>query len=166
MKIEHLEERVNEYKNSIKTVVEKRILWNTQIKFLIIKVLKDAEKTYNIGWRVQELNWIHTNEAVNITFDSFPPEMIEKTNLIPSFQFLKGGSLVFSQMYNGDVEIFIVFPIIENWNALDDDLIEMGTYTPTQVTEILVTEKIDEFLKEMIKWEVPLLKTKLGFRTQ
>lgn len=166
MKIEHLEERINEYKNSIKTVVEKRILWNTEIKFLITKVLKDAEKTYNIGWRVQELNWIHTNEAVNITFDSFPPEMIEKTNLIPAFQFLKGGSLVFSQMYNGDLEIFIVFPIIENWNALEDDLIELGTYTPIQVTEILVTEKIDEFLKEMIKWEVPLLKTKLGFRTQ
>jgi len=42
----------------------------------------------------------------------------------------------------------------------------LGTYTPIQVTEILVIEKIDEFLKEMIKWEVPLLKTKLGFRTQ
>lgn len=166
MKIEHLEERVNEYKNSIKTVIEKRILWETQIKILITRVLKDAEKTYNIGWRVQELNWIHTNEAVNITFDSFPPELIEKINLIPSFQFLKGGSLVFSQMYNGDLEIFIVFPVIDNWNALDDDLIELGTYTPVQVTEILVTEKIDEFLKEMIKWEVPLLKTKLGFRTQ
>ena len=166
MKIEHIEERVNEYRNSIKTVVEKRILWNTQVKILITEVLKKAEETYNIGWRVQELNWIHTNEAVNITFDSFPPELIEKINLIPSFQFLKGGSLVFSQMYNGDLEIFIVFPVIDNWNALDDDLIELGTYTPVQVTEILVTEKIDEFLKEMIKWEVPLLKTKLGFRTQ
>ena len=83
-----------------------------------------------------------------------------------AFQFLKGGSLVFSQMYNGDLEVFIVFPIFENWNALDDDLIELGTNTPIQVTEILVIEKIDESLKEIIKWEIPLLKTKLGFRTQ
>lgn len=108
-------------------MVEKRILWNAQIKPLITKVLKETEETFNIGWRVQDLNWLHTNEAVNITFDSFPPEMIEKTNLIPAFQFLKGGSLVFSQMYNGDVEIFIVFRIIENCNALDDDIIEFGT---------------------------------------
>ena len=100
-------------------------MWNTQVKNLIIEVLKKAEETYNIGWRVQELNWVHTNEAVNITFDSFPPDLIEKTNLIPAYQFLKGGSLIFSQLYNGDIEIFVLFPVMENWNDFDKDMEEL-----------------------------------------
>ena len=87
MKIEHLEERIIDYRNSIKTVVDKRLLWKTKTKNLLIKTLQAAVKQYDIGWKVQELSWIHNNEAVNITFDSFPPEMIDCTNLIPAYQF-------------------------------------------------------------------------------
>lgn len=166
MKIDHLEKRVIEYEDSIETVVEKRILWNTEIKNMITGILKTAEETYKIGWRVQELSWIHTNEAVNITFVSFPADLIEKTNKIPTYQFLQGGSLVFSQMYNGDVEILVLFPALENSASFDNDLIELGIYDPNEITEKLIIEKIDEFLKEMIKWDVPLIRTKLGFKTQ
>ncbi|WP_081210154.1 hypothetical protein [Salegentibacter sediminis] len=164
MKIEHLEERINEYKNSIHTVVNKRIQWETEVKDLIQKVLSEAEEKYKIGWKVQQLSWIHTNEAINITFDSFPQELIVKTNQIPTYQFLQGGALVFSQMYNGDIEIFTVFPLPENWMPVEKDMVEMGVYSPAAITEKLVVEKIDEFLKEMIKWEVPIPKSKVGFR--
>ena len=35
---------------------------------------------------------------------------------------------------------------------------------PTRLCfEKLIIEKVDEFLKEMIKWEVPSYKTTLGF---
>jgi len=163
MKIEHLEERVLEYKNSIKLVVEKRIYWNDKLKKLIIRVLESAESTYNIGWKVQILTWIHTNEAINITFDSFPPELIETTNKVPTFQFLQGGSLVFSQVHNGDIEIFVVFPVLENMMPAENELVEFGIFQPKEITEKLIVEKIDEFLKEMIKWELPIMKTKLGF---
>jgi len=163
MKLEHLEERIQEYKNSIQTVVEKRILWNGTTRELIINVFKKAEELYNIGWKVQELNWIHTNQAINITFDSFPPELIEKTNCIPTFQFLQGGSLVFSQMHNGDINVFILFPIPEKSMGVESEMEELGTYIPKDITEKLVVEKIDEFLKNMIQWEVPLLNTKVGF---
>ena len=85
MKLEHLEEHVNDYKNSIETVVEKKVLWETTIKKLLLKTLNIIVEKYKIGWRVQELSWMNTNEAVNITFDSFPPNLIEKTNLIPTY---------------------------------------------------------------------------------
>ena len=91
MKIDHLEKRVNEYKNSIKTVVQKRILWN--------------------------------------------------------------------------MEILVLFPALKNSAAFDNDMVELGIYDPNEINEKLIIEKIDEFLKEMIKWEVPLIRTKLGFKT-
>ncbi len=162
MKIEHLEERINDYRTSIKTVVDKRLLWKTKTKNLLIKTLQTAVKQYDIGWKVQELSWIHNNEAVNITFDSFPPEMIDCTNLIPAYQFLPGGALIFSQAYNGDIYVFMMYPEIENVTQ-ENNVVEFGQYTPESITEKLIVEKVDEFLKEMIKWEVPSLKKKVGY---
>lgn len=165
MKVEHLEERINEYKTSIKTVVEKKIYWKTQTKNLLVKTLNGIVKQYDIGWQVQELSWINTNEAVNITFDSFPPDLIEKTNLIPAYQFIQGGALVFSQSYNGDVNVFILFPIpdFNSENNMGTDT-NLDIYTPQELTENVIIEKVHEFLKKMIEWEVPSLKNKVGFQ--
>jgi len=162
MKIEHLEEHINDYKTSIESVVEKKILWETKTKTLIAKLLIRIAETYNLGWQVQELNWIGNNEAVNITFDSFPPDLIEKTNQIPSFQFIQGGALVFSQSYSGDIYVFILYPIVTEV-APDNSSMDLGVYNPKAINEKLVVEKVDEFLKEMIKWELPTFRSKLGY---
>lgn len=162
MEIEHLQQLANDYKTSIKTVVEKKILWETKTKKLLISTLNGIVKKYNIGWRVQELSWINTNEAVNITFDSFPPELIESTNKIPSYQFIQGAALVFSQSYSGDVNVFVLYPIVENFDDTTSEK-ELNTYEPKVITEKLIIEKVDDFLKKMIEWEVPSIKNKVGF---
>ena len=162
MKIEHLEERIEDYRLSIKSVVEKRLYWKETTKPLIIKILKSIVETYDLGWNVQQLQWLQSSEAVNITFDSFPSELVDCTNLIPAFQFTAGGALVFSQSHNSDVFIFILYP--ENPQVpVEENLMELGNFVPQEVTEKLIVEKVDEFLKEIIKWEIPSLKKKLGF---
>ena len=162
MKIEHLEERVIDYKISIEAVVKKKVLWKSKTKKTIVDTFTSIVHQYDIGWSVQQLNWMNTNEAVNITFDSFPPELIKKTNQIPSYQFIQGGALVFSQSYSGDVYAFILFPIIENM-ALDSNSLDLGIFNPEAINEKLIVEKVDEFLKEMIKWELPAIKNKVGY---
>lgn len=162
MKIEHLQERVQDYENSIKTVVDKRLLWKTSVKGLIYSTLKTVAEQHDIGWKVQELNWIHRNEAVNITFDSFPVSLIDCTNLIPTYQFLPGGALIFSQTYSGDVVVFMLFPELENMPQ-ENGMIELGVFTPSEISEKMIVEKVDEFLKEIIKWEVPIPRKKVGF---
>lgn len=162
MKIEHLEERINDYKTSIKTVVDKKTIWQTKTKALIIDTLKNVCNNYDIGWKVQELNWIGTNEAVNITFDSFPKELIDCTNRIPTYQFIQGGALVFSQSYSGDVHTLILFPYIEQI-PIENGSVELEIYNPKDITEKIIIEKVDEFLKEMIKWEVPNTRNKVGY---
>lgn len=162
MEIKHLEERVNDYKVSIKTVVDKKTIWKNETKKLLTSSLKDISVQYNIGWEVQELKWLGTNEAVNITFNSFPKELIDCTNQIPSHQFMQGGSLVFSQSYSGDVHIVILFPFIEQI-SIEYSSAELGIYNPNNITRKLIIEKVDDFLKEMIRWEVPNTKNKLGY---
>jgi hypothetical protein len=164
MKIDHLEERVTDYKESIKTVVDKKILWDKKVKPLIANTLKTVAEKYPIGWKVQELNWINNNEAVNITFESFPRELMDCTNQIPAYQFIKGGTLVFSESYTGDVYIFILFPFVENI-SVETNTFELGLYTPQEINEKLIVEKVDEFLKQMIRWEVPSHRKKMGFQS-
>lgn len=163
MKIEHLDERIKDYLDSIEMVIQKKIYWNETTKALLLKTLNAICSKYTIGWTVQQLNWIQSNEAVNITFDSFPPKLMEQTNKIPSYQFIQGGSLVFTQSYNGDVQVLILFPIVEN-TTVENSVLELGIFSPKDITEKLIIEKVDEFLKEMIAWEVPTIKKKLGFQ--
>lgn len=48
MKIDHLEERVLDYKTSIKHVVEKKVQWNTATKPLLIGTLKQIRTKYEM----------------------------------------------------------------------------------------------------------------------
>ena len=162
MTIEHLAERVTDYKASIKTVIEKKHIWKTKTKPVIINTLKSISDKYVIGWRVQELNWMQNNEAVNIVFESFPPELINSSNNILINQFVPGAALIFSQSFNGDVSIFVLFPTTVN-APTEDGTLDLGTINPNEINEKFIIEKVDEFLKEIIKWEVPLIKNKLGF---
>ena len=162
MKIEHLQEQINDYKGSIKIVVDKKILWKDITKNLISNTLKAICKQYDIGWKVQELNWIGNNEAINITFDSFPGELMDCTNQIPTYQFIQGGALVFSQSYTGNVHTLILFPYVEQI-PIENGSMELEVYSPKEITKKLIIEKVDDFLKEMIKWEVPPTKNKLGY---
>jgi hypothetical protein len=162
MRIDHLNDRVADYMASIKTVVEKKTYWEEKTKPLLLDTLQEVVKTYKLGWKVQELDWIHNDDAINITFDSFPAELVDCTNKIPAFQFIAGAALVFSQSYNGQVFVFILYPQIET-DQVDAGFVKLGTFTPQEITGKLIIEKIDAFLKEMINWEVPSLKKKLGY---
>lgn len=162
MKIEHLEERVSDYKASIETVIAKKTHWSKKAKPLIVKTLKEIANSYTIGWKVQELNWIYNNEAINISFESFPLELMECTNQIPTYQFIPGGALVFSQTYSGDVYIFISFPELDHVPN-ENNLLELGSISPLELTEKVIIENVDEFLKEMIQWELPNTRKKVGF---
>jgi hypothetical protein len=162
MKIEHLDERIIDYKTSIETVVDKKTTWNKQTKSLLLKTLKAIVATYAIGWKVQELNWIHNSEAINISFEAFPEALMDCTNRVPAFQFIPGGALVFSQTYSGDVYMFVLFPEIDGVPS-ENNMIEFGVMNPSEITEKIIIEKVDEFLKEMIQWEVPNKRTKVGY---
>lgn len=162
MKIEHLDERIQDYNASIETVLNKKIYWQKTTKQILKDTLNRITAKFEIGWKVQELSWLNSNEAINITFYSIPANLREKSNLLPSYQFIQGCSLVFSQSYNGEVHIFILFPLIENLQD-ENNTINLGIYDPDEITDTLIVEKVDVFLKEVINWEVPIEQKKLGF---
>jgi hypothetical protein len=163
MKIEHLEDRVKEYTASIETVVEKKSLWDTQVKSLIRTTLNKVVQQYDIGWAVQELDWMLSNQAINLSFHSFPSSAQAKTDRCPSYNFIPGGALIFTESYSGDVYVFITFPQAD-LPGDENGTKEIGLFHPQDITEKLILEKVDVFLKEMTEWELPTITSRMGFQ--
>ena len=42
-------------------------------------------------------------------------------------------------------------------------MVEFSTNNPVEITEKSIVENVDEFLKEMIKWELPIKRAKVGY---
>ena len=95
-----LNKSVSDYVNSLEKVFEKRKQWRELTLPLLLKTLNDIQVNFNIGWQVQQLDWLMNNSAINITFNTFPTSLIEKLNGADDFEFIKGAALVFSQKYN------------------------------------------------------------------
>ena len=105
-----LNKSVSDYVNSLEKVLEKRKQWRDFTLPLLIKTLNEIQDNFKIGWTVQQLEWLMNNSAINITFNTFPTALIDKLNGSTDFEFIKGAALVFSQKYNGDISVFIIYP--------------------------------------------------------
>ncbi|MBL7472183.1 hypothetical protein [Robertkochia sediminum] len=162
MTIDHLEERVKDYTISLEKVLLKKKEWQTKSRPSILRTLEEIHSRFPIGWAVQQFNWMWYNEAVNITFKSLPETLQDLAVESGDGELIKGGALVFSQLHNGDISVIVLFPFADPV-AADSGSLDLGTYRPDQITEKLVIEKVDEFLKEMIRWEAPTPRDKIGF---
>jgi len=157
-----LNKSVNDYVNSLEKVVEKRKLWNEFTLPLLLKTLTEIQNKFEIGWKVQQLDWLMNSNAVNITFQTFPKSLISTLNGSTDFEFVKGASLVFSQKYNGDISVFIIYPeVLEP--LPEGELNEIGSFNPNEFNENFITNKVALFLDKIIVREENLLKRKVGF---
>jgi len=157
-----LNKSVNDYVNSLEKVLEKRKQWQEFTLPLLLKKLNEIQVTHEIGWKVQQLDWLMNNSAINITFDSFPESMIEKLNGATDFEFIKGAALVFSQKYNGDISVFIIFPP-ELEPVSESDINELGSFNPNEINENFISNKVAYFLDKLIIREENVLRRKVGF---
>jgi len=157
-----LNKSVVDYLNSLEKVLEKRKQWKEYTSPLLLKTLNEIQKTHEIGWKVQQLDWLMNNSAINITFDTFPVSMIEKLNGATDFQFIKGAALVFSQKYNGDISVFIIFPA-DLEPVSESDINEIGSFNPNEINKNFVINKVAYFLDKIIIREENVLRRKVGF---
>lgn len=144
-----LNKSVSDYLNSLEKVFEKRKQWTETTLPLLFKTLNEIQVTHKIGWKVQQLDWLMNNSAINITFDSFPESMFDQLDGSTDFEFIKGAALVFSQKYNGDISVFIIFPP-ELEPVSETDISELGSFNPNEINENFITNKVSYFLDKII----------------
>ena len=148
-----LKERAAKYKSILQQAMDYREAWGDNLKQFILdgvdKVLKqtDVKATVEIEERFEHLETIAVSlgksvSAIAETFDSGAKRSIIKDM----------GALNFSQIFNGKVQVWMTFPLIEGLMQPQQPKM-IGIFAPPEFNEDLILSNFDEFFKELINWE-------------
>lgn len=165
MKIQNLKEKVDALNMANHNIAKNREVWATKTKPLLVEVLGQIVREFPIGWYVQKLDWDQNLEGVNITFKPTNSGIVTKTNSSAKSYLKHGGTIVFSQSYNGEVFVIILYPYVDNFVGKSDNLI-LGRFNPGIIDEEFIVKKVAEFLDHMIVWEESTPQSKIGFNPE
>ena len=148
-----LKERANKYKNILDQVMDFREVWGKKLKKYIVgsieKVLKQTsvEAYVEVEEQFENLQTIsmHLGKSVSGIAETF--ESGAKRSIIKDL-----GSLNYSQIFNGKIQVWMTFPLIEGLMQPQPPKM-IGIYTPPEFNEDLFLSNFDEFFKELINWE-------------
>jgi hypothetical protein len=146
------------YLESLDKTNERRILWNKDTKRQIVETLELIVSSFKYDWLVQRLEYIENYQTINVCLNNKGSGMIQNikdsdTGYSVGHKYIKhGGYLAFCQSYNGNINVIIGFPYIDEW-VLPMDTKVIATIEPSQVTEELITEYVITFLQTMTEWE-------------
>lgn len=152
--IEKIKMKVNIYSQIAQTTSEKRRIWEAQKKEQVFSVLERIKRDTSFD----DVNIIKADLYSNYGGVFFQlknqPSGISATLDNGGFQnFVKNGAaLAFSQSFNGDILVVITYPQIEKITSGNNSKL-LGRISPIEITEQFISEKVDQFLDEIIKWE-------------
>lgn len=172
----NLTDSVARYKIESENKKKKRALWNESVKQLLIDTISKIVSTHTIGWSMELMGSSTNVEGVTLTFGDIvigvEPTINEPTsenaavnaeNVEVKYYTKHEGTLAFSQAYNGDIFIIIVYPTIEEIiNPRDTQKLEMRI-DPSKITPEFIEHQVANFLDEIVKWESSPLYNDIGF---
>ena len=110
---EKLKEAVDGYKDAIEQVHARRTLWLEVTSKKLVEKLNSIRKEYELDAVVQELAMMKNYAGVNLRFHNVHSGISETTSEGFKAFVKEPGNLVFSQSYNGMVNVIVDFPKIE-----------------------------------------------------
>lgn len=165
MNIEELQPQVEQLEQTFNIIKEKREVWQESIKPTLIKVLSEITQAYKLRWHVQQSEDRKNHEGIILAFDSSHSGISEKTERSFKAHIKIGGALCFSQVYNGDVFVFVSYPYVEGVVGRKEALV-YGKYSPEEITESFILSKVSSFIDEMTNWEKAHSSRPIGFNAQ
>lgn len=94
--------------------------------------------------------------------NSTPSGIFQKTERGSRAFVKKGGVITFSQAYNGQIFVIIIYPNVEEFVG-ESEVNVLGRYKPEDITEEFIFAKVEKFLEEMTKWETSISSNRIGF---
>ena len=149
-----IKERVVKYKNMLESVTEWRATWSKSLKSFILDECGKLLENTGLDASIEEEEKIKGLESITIKLGNKKSgiyEMAGDGNERKDF-FKEYGTMVYSQLFNGKVQVWMTYPFIEG-------LIEprppklIGIYAPPEFNESLIIGHMEAFLKDLIEWE-------------
>jgi hypothetical protein len=135
-----------------------REIWHNKVKKTVKKTFKSVIKESKLHLLIRKYDEVRNLESIQLTFGILnsglliEPSKMRSTEL--SMVLLKrGGLLAYSLLASGKVSVVIQYPYIEDVMGSPQNIKEIGTYSPAEITEELILEHVENFIQEIIKWE-------------
>ncbi|MFT4566894.1 MAG: hypothetical protein ACI9FN_001855 [Saprospiraceae bacterium] len=148
-----IKQRALKYKEMLQQVVGFRNTWEEGLKDFVKSnaeaVLKHTDTTaqIEIEERFENLESITISLGKSISGIAENVDENTKRNIVKD-----KGSLVYSQLFNGKVQAWMTYPIIEGLMQPKEPKM-IGIYSPPEFNEDLILSNFDDFFKELIEWE-------------
>lgn len=168
--IQQLIKLSDELKTIYAVIESNRMTWDQHLRPLILKTFKSVRKKIDLNLKIREIKEIRNLGAIRLTFGYlnsglFVEKKKHKQEIPPMVLIKKGGYLSYSQIANGKISVFIHYPYIEEIYGESDKILEVGIFSPEEITRDMIMGHIEQFLDEIVKWEKEEKKL-IGFHTR
>lgn len=148
-----IKEKASKYKALLSTVDTYRTEWNKKLKKFIINESKAILTATEIEADVDSESTVHGLEAITIKLGMRKSGIYEKMDSGEEKAIWKDyGALIFGQLFNGKVQVWMTYPILEGLMEPRPPRM-IGIYAPPEFDDVLVLSNIEFFLNELIAWE-------------
>ena len=167
-----LKERAEKYKAILEQVMNYRDEWDQKLKEFILDGISKVLSQTAVKAKVEVEEKYENLESISIYLGKSESGIAEtfesgtRRNIIKDM-----GSLTYSQIFNGKIQVWMTFPRIEGLMQPQSPKM-LGIYGPPEFNEDLILDNFDEFFKELIEWEnydddaASEQVAKIGFGTQ
>lgn len=148
-----IKERASKYTKILQQVVNFRNEWNGQLKEMIVKQSEEILKHTEISATVTVEEAFENLQSITISLGKTVSGIAENVDDDTKRNIIKDrGTLSFSQLFNGKVQAWMTYPLIEGLMQPKPPKM-IGIYAPAEFNEALILTNFDEFFKELIEWE-------------
>jgi len=145
--------RASKYRDILQQVVDFRNAWEENLKAFIKTTAEDILKHTAIDAQIQIEEKFEHLESITISLGKAISGISENIDKSTKRNIVKDkGSLIFSQLFNGKVQVWLTYPLIEGLMQPKEPKM-IGIYAPPEFNEGLILSNFDDFFKELIEWE-------------
>ena len=151
--LHNLKNKIEKYNEVLENTKSYRLVWHEFLKDDIMKRLQHIIDTTALQASIEERNQLENLGAIMMTLGNQESGIYEKVSETLNKQLLKqNGLLVYQQLFNGKIQVLIVYPFIEGHGQPRPPKM-IGIYRPEELKEPFLVRHCEEFIKEITNWE-------------
>lgn len=148
-----IKQRASKYNDILQQVVDFRDAWEKELKEFIQVNAKSILEHTGISAQIEVEERFENLESVTVSLGKVISGIAENVDGVNKRTIIKNkGSLIYSQLFNGKVQAWMTYPVIEGLMQPKDPKM-IGIYGPPEFNEGLILSNFDDFFKELIEWE-------------
>jgi len=145
--------KVQRYQSILNNTQTYRERWKTQLKALITSELEGMLKLTGLQGTIESSDKVRHLEYIVLSLGSEESGISEIINDKVDKPLIKNnGSLIYQQLFNGKIQVMIVYPFIEGFGEPRPPKV-IAIYRPEEIKQPFLIRHMEDFIKEITLWE-------------